>query len=144
MQLCLLIVVGISSGIVVGGAFAALLSLLKIIPRFCQLSGTEKHIKLYQFILSVSTGIFSFMYFLEIDFKLHKYSIIFFSAVFGIIFGIVLGIFLGALASALAETLNVIPVAARKLRVKNYMFYIITSMVLGKIFGSLIYWLFLI
>jgi stage V sporulation protein AB len=84
------------------------------------------------------------MYFLEIDFKLHKYSIVFFSAVFGIIFGIVLGIFVGALASALAETLNVIPVATRKLRVKNYMFYIITSMVLGKIFGSLIYWLFLI
>jgi stage V sporulation protein AB len=56
--------------------------------------------------------------------------------------GITMGMFVGMLASALAETIGVVPVVARRTGLGNWITKLIWLVVVGKILGSLIYWLY--
>jgi stage V sporulation protein AB len=56
--------------------------------------------------------------------------------------GLILGIFIGLLSSALAEVLNVIPVLSKKLKIKDNLKYIVWTLMLGKVAGSLYFWIF--
>lgn len=125
--------VSASSGIVIGNAFAAFITLLGIVSRLIQRSRTKEMISLYQISLSLGMPVFSLLYFFDVTLKLNKY--------FSIILGLIFGTFLGLFTSALAETLNVIPVLSRKLDLSDYLLYIVISIALGKVFGSLVFWL---
>ncbi|MDR7870151.1 MAG: stage V sporulation protein AB [Tissierellaceae bacterium] len=129
----IIIIIGLSGGLVVGGAFAAFISLLEIIPRLIHVSQTKKHKILYQnaYILGVITS--TVIYFYNIKFQLND-------LVIGII-GLFLGTYLGLFSSALAEVLNVIPVMMKKLKLKNESNIMIYALILGKIAGSLFFWL---
>lgn len=131
-----LLILSISGGVVVGNAAAAFITLLGIIPRLAQISNTDKHIVLYQRVLTLGMFLFSLIFCLNISFKLNKYMSIF--------FGVFFGIFVGLSASALAEVLNVIPVVARKLDLRDYVTYLILAIVMGKVVGSLAHWLIII
>mgnify|MGYP000980189750 FL=1 len=52
-----------------------------------------------------------------------------------------MGTFVGLFASALAEVLNVVPVFAKKFKVKHELKFIIGALIFGKVVGSLFYWL---
>ena len=125
--------VSASSGIVIGNAFAAFITLLGIVPRLIQRSRTKEMITLYQISLSLGMPVFSLLYFFDVTLKLNKY--------FSIILGLIFGTFLGLFTSALAETLNVIPVLSGKFDLGDYLLYIVISIALGKVFGSLAFWL---
>lgn len=131
-----LLILSISGGVVVGNAAAAFTTLLGIIPRLAQISDTDEHIVLYQRVLTLGMFLFSLIFCLNISFKLNKYMSIF--------FGVFFGIFVGLSASALAEVLNVIPVVARKLDLRDYVTYLILAIVMGKVVGSLAHWLIII
>lgn len=131
-----LIVLSVSGGIVVGNAAAAFITLLGIIPRLAQISDTDKHVVLYQRMFTLGMFLFSLIFSLNISFKLSKYISVF--------FGLFFGTFVGLFASALAEVLNVIPVVARKLDLRDYVTYLILAIVMGKVVGSLAHWLILI
>lgn len=131
-----LIAIGISAGIVVGNAAAAFITLLGVVPRFIQISDTERYIKLYWKMLIFGMVSFSLFYFLDFSFKISKYISIF--------LGLFFGTFIGIFASALAEVLNVIPVLTKKLELEYFVSYLIIALILGKITGSLIYWLVLV
>ncbi|WP_416197789.1 MAG: Stage V sporulation protein AB [Sporanaerobacter sp.] len=131
-----LLILSISGGVVVGNAAAAFITLLGIIPRLAQISDTDEHIVLYQRVLTLGMFLFSLIFCLNISFKLNKYMSIF--------FGVFFGIFVGLSASALAEVLNVIPVVARKLDLRDYVTYLILAIVMGKVVGSLAHWLIII
>jgi len=47
------------------------------------------------------------------------------------------GVFIGLLAAALTEVLNVLPVLAKRLGMKPYLFGLLLAMILGKMTGSL-------
>ena len=121
------------TGIVIGNAFAAFITLLGIVPRLIQRSRTKEMITLYQISLSLGMPVFSLLYFFDVTLKLNKY--------FSIILGLIFGTFLGLFTSALAETLNVIPVLSGKFDLGDYLLYIVISIALGKVFGSLAFWL---
>jgi stage V sporulation protein AB len=128
-----LIFVGYSAGIVIGTAVAAFVTLLQIIPRFVQISDHKECVKLYEWIFVFGVFTFTILYFFNITLNLNKYSSIF--------FGVIFGAFVGFFASALAEVLNVIPVLCKKLKLNDSVFYLIVSLILGKITGSIFYWL---
>lgn len=128
----LMCLIGISAGITVGSAAAAFITLLQIIPRLTQITETRENIKLYEYIFTLSGTIFSFIYFSTSNLKLNKY--------FCIPIGVVMGSFLGLFSSALAEILNVVPVFAKKFKIKHELKFIIAALMLGKITGSLLYW----
>lgn len=55
------------------------------------------------------------------------------------IFGLFSGLYVGCLVMALAETLNVVPVMSRRLRLTVGLQYLILSVAVGKAVGALIY-----
>jgi len=60
---------------------------------------------------------------------------------FSAVISLCVGIFYGVLAMSLAETLNVIPILTRRGRVQKGMFFFVLAIALGKLCGSLIYFL---
>jgi len=51
------------------------------------------------------------------------------------------GLFVGILAMALTEVLNVMPILMRRTRLTQGLRWIIPAFALGKVFGSLVYYL---
>lgn len=133
LKTALLFTIGISSGLVIGSAVAALIALLDIIPRLTQLTNTKRYMNIYQNTMTLSTTIVSFVYFFGYSFNLNK--------IFSGIISLIMGCFLGMITSALAEVMNVIPVFVKKLKLKHSLKYIIGALLIGKVSGSLWYWL---
>ncbi|NLY46226.1 MAG: stage V sporulation protein AB [Tissierella sp.] len=129
----LIILIGLSGGLVVGGAYAAFISMLRIIPRLAHISKTHKYKRTYQNAYILGVIAFTISYFFDFNMKLNDIMI-------GII-GFTFGTFTGLFSSALAEVLNVIPVLAKKLRMKEHLKLIIYALLFGKVAGSLYFWL---
>ncbi|WP_183108685.1 stage V sporulation protein AB [Thermohalobacter berrensis] len=127
---------GLSGGVVVGSSFAAIVTLLDIVPRLSQLANSTHKISLYEKVITVSVVTVSLLYFLNITLNINKIILL--------AIGLVMGIFIGLLAAALAEVLNVIPVLVRRFSIINHLYYVLMSMAFGKIIGSLVQWLVLI
>lgn len=125
--------VGIAQGIAVGSAFAAFITILDMIYRLIQISNSSRYIRFYENSLIISFSLFGFLNLIDFRLKLGSISIAF--------VGLMMGTFVGLFASALAEVLNVIPVLVNKLGTQKYINYLLLSMIAGKVFGSLIYWL---
>lgn len=100
-----------SSGVVTGGALAAVIALVGFIPRLINLTESHKFLNLYENLFIAGTLLFSFAYFLNF------YTII--HTVFVMILGLIFGTFLGIFNAVLAETLNVIPIIAKKFKMKK-------------------------
>ncbi|NLX61595.1 MAG: stage V sporulation protein AC [Tissierellia bacterium] len=133
MKYILLPFMGISAGLTVGGALAAFVTLLDFIPRLIQLTNTRKYIKLYQNLYALGGLLISLLYFFNYGLKL--------SRIISMLVSFIMGVFTGLFSSALAEVLNVIPVLSKKFKLKHNLKYIVFAMLLGKVSGSLWYWL---
>jgi len=130
------IIIGFSSGLIVGGAYVALLVVLGIIPRMIQLARYRRFISylIIALLLGALSGTF---------FSFSDQSTQYFRSVL-LIWGLFHGVFNGMLAAALVEVLNVFPLLSRRLRLENYMLALITALVFGKVIGSLFQWIYFI
>lgn len=129
------IIIGFAGGLTAGSAAAAFLALLEVIPRLMQISDTRNYIKLYQGVLTFGFALFTLIYFTNFHLNLSKYV--------AIPAGFLYGMFIGLFSSALAEVLNVIPVLAKKLKLRDHLIYVIYTLMAGKIIGSLFYWIYM-
>jgi stage V sporulation protein AB len=129
----LLAFIGFSIGVVVAGGVFAFVAIIGIIPRFIQKTNTNDYATVYEDAV-IFGGIFGTIL-LVTDLEIHIGPIG--SALFGI-FG---GMFVGGLAVSLAEVLNVIPILTRRLNLKVGMSYFIVALAVGKMIGSLVYYL---
>ena len=126
----LLPLIGFGSGVVISGAVFAFITIIGVVPRLAQKTGTQHHIKIYESAIVVGgifgalAGLFNFQ--LPIGF-------------FAPVLGLAVGIFYGVLAMSLAEVLNVIPILTRRGRVQRGMFYFVLAIAIGKLCGSLVY-----
>lgn len=127
-------VIGFSSGIVIGAGFVAILTVLGITPRLIQLS--RSHQLIHFLSATMVFGVLSGTY-LSFTSQVSNYP-----RQILIIWGILHGLFNGMLAAALVEIINVFPLLTRRVRVEYYMLYLLTALVFGKIVGSLLQWLF--
>lgn len=130
----LVVLVALGGGIVAGGALAAFIALINLIPRLVQMTQTRESIKLYENIFTAGSIVFTITYFG--DFNLGLPNIV------AIIVALFMGMFIGLFSSALAEVLNVMPVLSKKFKIKNELNYISYALLAGKVFGSLYYWLY--
>jgi len=133
LKTLLIIVIGLGGGVVVGGALGAFITLIKLIPRLLQLTETGEYVTMYHNIFSISSFLFTFVYFFNIDLG--------FSVFLASIVGLIMGIFIGLFSSALAEVLNVIPVISKKLQIVEQVRVVIYTLAFAKVFGSLYFWL---
>jgi stage V sporulation protein AB len=120
-------------GVTVGSAAAAFITLLQIVPRLIQITETQDYVKLYQYTMVSGFVLFTFIYFSNFHVGLNK--------IFVGLIGLVFGIFIGLFSSALAEVLNVVPVLSKKFKLKDRLKYVIGALLLGKVTGSIYYWL---
>ena len=147
-------IVGVSGGIMVSSGVFTVLLAVGLVPRFAGKTHTGKHVFLYEemVVLGTLTGVF-FSVFEE---RGHVGQWIVSNMVFGtqtvrvwqilsdvlmVFFGGYAGIFVGCLALAIAEMLNTIPIFARRIGFRHGLGIAILSMALGKVVGSLIYFM---
>jgi stage V sporulation protein AB len=127
------VIIGFSSGVVISGAVFAFITIIGIVPRLAQKTRTQAHIKLYEGAI-VAGGIGGT---LAGFFKPH----IPIGGVAVVVVSLCVGIFFGCLAMSLAEVLNVIPILSRRGRIQRGMFFFVLAIALGKMAGSLIYFI---
>ncbi len=128
--------IGFSSGVIIGGGFVAILTVLGVIPRLVQISRSVKLVNNYaaSVILGVLFG--TYLSFTEITWDQ--------PLVILLVWGSIHGIFNGMLAAALAEILNVFPLLSKRIGLEKFIFLLLMAIVFGKITGSLFQWLFLV
>jgi len=127
----LLILVGLSSGVVVAGAVFAFITIIGLVPRLAQKTRTQGHIKIYETAI-IAGGIFGTMAGI---FNMH----IPIGSILAALIGLCVGVFYGVLAMSLAETLDVIPILTRRIRIQQGMFFFIMAIAFGKMTGALLY-----
>ncbi len=127
------IFIGLSGGIAVGGAYASVLTVLDILPRLTQMSGSASNITKFQSSLIFGAVTWTFVHFMDWRISLGIWGML--------IFGSFGGIFIGLLIAGLAEVFNVLPIMSKRLKMTQYIFYFVISLILGKVAGSLFYWL---
>lgn len=132
MRSIILIIIAFGGGTVVGGAFAAFITLIQLFPRLLQVSESSQYIKILQNVFIIGAIAFLSLYFSDVYFKINTFIIM--------LLGLVFGTFIGLFSSALAEVLNVIPILSKKLKIKRQFKYIIYSLLAGKVLGSIYFW----
>lgn len=130
------IVIGFSSGLMIGAGFIALLTVLGVIPRLIQLSKTPRLVNLFGAATIIGALFGTYLSFTTFTWQLGNVFIIF--------WGLMQGIFNGMVAAALTEVLNVFPILAKRLRLDKQLYWLLMALVFGKIFGSLFQWLVLV
>src|SRR5699024_4482138 len=129
------IVVGLSSGIVIGSAFLALLTFLGVIPRLLQWVKNTYSGKAFTASMLIDTLYGTYLTFTG--------SSIMFGFPFLVVWGLLQGIFNGMLVAALVEVLHVFPMISKRLGLRDKIRYLMMAVVFGKIAGSLFQWLYL-
>jgi stage V sporulation protein AB len=130
----LLVVVGLCAGGIVGTAYVAFMNTLQLPARLAALTYTRHFGRVYE--LAMFSGALTAAVWLAFPFTFALNQ-----AIAGFI-GVAMGVFVGMLASALVETIGVIPVVARRTGLGNTVTKLIWFVVVGKILGSLVYWLY--
>jgi len=124
---------GLCAGIVTGSALCAFYIALGVFSKSAICLGL-KNVKMKIAISSYCGGIFGTVITL---FNVNLETNSFWPAVFGLFAGIYVGIFI----ACLADVVNSIPVIKNYGISNNYIGYVFLAFVLGKLSGSLIYWL---
>lgn len=133
MKVVLLAFIGLAGGVAVGSGFVAFITVLDIVPRLHQLTRTSNCIASSEHAITLGVVFWTCADFFDWD--------VAFPFLFQAIFGLFAGCFIGLLAAALTEIVNVLPILAKRLRLEQWIVYLLMAMVLGKIVGSLMQWL---
>lgn len=126
-----------SGGVIAAGVFAFLV-MIGVFPRVIGRTHTGEHIFLYETVIILG-GVFGNVLDLY-EFPIQIGNLFLATAVLGL-FGFGSGIFIGCLVMSLAETLKAVPVISRRLRLATGLPYLILSIALGKLCGSLFYFI---
>lgn len=126
------LLLGLASGIAIGGGVVALFIVLNIIPRLAQLTRSYDKAHWYEGVMvfgSVAGTVGDFW-------NLTGYAPVWVTWLPGLF----CGVFIGMLAAALTEVLNVLPILAKRMNMMPYIFGLYTAMIIGKVCGSLFDW----
>lgn len=129
----LLAVVGLSSGLMVSAGVFALIATAKILPCLAEKTHTAQYSMLYESCV-VFGGILGNL--ISVYHQAPPLGLV------GVgVFGLFTGIFVGCLSVALAEILNVIPIMVRRIQLSTGAAWVMLSMAVGKMAGSLLFFL---
>ena len=131
------IIFGLASGAVISTAIIAFISAIGLVPRLAQKTGTQTRIKYLESAIMLG-GIFGAVLNL-FEFSVSAPAAL--GAMVLIIWGLAAGVFYGCLAMSLAEVLDVIPILARRMRIKYGLRMIVIAIACGKLTGALLYFL---
>ena len=133
MKELFLVFFGVSSGLLVSAGVFAFIAAIGIVPRMAWRTKTGHFIRFYEDMIVLggvwgTTAMF-------VDYRLPSWD----WAILAV--SLLEGVFVGVLAMALTEVLNVMPILMRRTRLTKGLRWIIPAFALGKVAGSLIYYL---
>ena len=123
--------IGLCAGSVTAAGVFAFLVMIGVFPRLIGKTSTKKHILLYETVIIVG-GVLGNISDLAGEVA---------GQIFLGLFGVAVGIFTGCLFMSLAETLKALPTVTRRLRLAVGLPWLILALALGKLTGSLIYFI---
>lgn len=128
-------VLGLAFAIVVAGGLFAFISTVGVITRLAAGTKTAKYVMLYETMVILGASLFNVydLFRVETAAVLPTGLLI---RLFRGSYGLFSGIFTGCLAAALAEVVQVIPVFAKRVRLKFGMPYVMAAFAVGKGFGT--------
>jgi stage V sporulation protein AB len=129
----LMSIVGLASGSVIAGGVFAFITIIGIVPRIAQRTGTEEYITIYETAITIG-GILGATT-ICVDYYLPIGNILV------VLYSLAIGMFIGCLAVALAETIDVIPILSRRVGLQEGIAIFIITIALGKMLGSILYYL---
>lgn len=132
----LIVVIGLSGGIAVGGGYVAFLAVLGVIPRLAQLTKSGHRIQCFEWAVIGGSLVGAWCSLRDITFFASQYWLI--------PLGLLCGTFIGLLAAALTEVLNVLPILAKRVGVEGEIVILLVALVLGKVIGSLFHWIYFV
>lgn len=138
--------IGLASGGIVAAGVFAFLAIIGVFPRLIGKTKTWDHIWIYETVIILGGAFGNVMDIYEFPIPVIEAARAFFGAgvaaaggaVTGVI-GFSIGIFVGCLVMSLAETLQSLPVIARRIHLAVGLQYLILSIALGKMLGALLY-----
>lgn len=131
----ILIITGLSGGMITSAGIVALINVVDTVPRLAARTNTASRMHTYEtsIILGGTLGNLQNMYMEKIN--LGRILISAYSSVFAVFSGI----FVGCLIMALAETLQIMPIYIKRVKLKIGMAFMVICFSLGKFFGSMWY-----
>ncbi len=138
-QIIIEIILGLGAGTVVSGGVVAFISIIGVIPNIAYRTKTAYAIKKYETAIILGAIVGSVLYILEGIFEIPTIPYVT-HGIMAFVF-LCFGLFVGALIIALAEVLDVFPIIDRRIKIKKGITIIVISLALGKLVGSLIYWI---
>ena len=131
MEQFLMALTGFASGFIVAGGEVALMIGLGIITRFVGISHTAKRVSLYEDAILLGTIAGTILTVFDIKLVLGAWILV--------ISGFFMGMFVGGWIMALAEVINVFPVYSRRLGITKGFSWIIITVAVGKVLGSMLH-----
>lgn len=131
-KLVLLGFIGFSAGGVIAAGVFAFLAMIGVFPRLIGKTQTSQHIILYETMIIFGGVIGNVV-------DIYEFPLYFGGNLLLGAFGFCVGVFVGCLVMSLAETLKALPVMNRRIHLAVGFQYVILSIALGKMVGSLIY-----
>ncbi len=125
----ILAIFGLSSGLIVAAGLFSFIVSLGVVSDFADRTKTGKYILLYEDAIVVG-GILGNLFFI------YQLSIPASAILLGL-FGLFAGMFAGCWAMALAEVLNVFPIFIRRIKLLQYIPYLILGIAIGKGIGAI-------
>ncbi len=131
----LFVFIGLSCGIITAGGIFGLITKLRLLTRFAEVTSTTQYLIHYEnaILWGATLGNIIFLFPISIDLPFDNF--IFNGLAF------LSGIFVGCLGMALAEALNVTAVFSRRMRLHSHLWAIILSAAIGKFLGSIFYFM---
>ena len=126
-----IIVTGLSAGLMVAGGMFTALFTVGLLPRFAGKTRTGTQVKTYENAVILGSIFWNevSLYHIPLPFGIVVTSL----------FGFFAGIFVGCLALAIAEMLNGIPIFARRINFRRGLGIAVLCLALGKAIGNAIY-----
>ncbi len=125
---------GLSFGLTVSAGIFAFITMLDVIPRLTHRTGTAVHLYGYENTIILGGTLGNILFLFVGNFPLSYVGLA--------VFGLFSGIFIGCLAMALAESLRVIPIFVKRLKMKEGLPIILIAIALGKLVGTIFQYFF--
>ena len=127
-----LMFLGLSAGGIIAAGVFAFLAIIGVFPRLIGKTRTNRHIFLYETVIIIG-GVLGNVS------DLYEFPLLMGGNMVLWIYGLAVGIFVGCLVMSLAETLKALPVISRRIHLAVGLQYLILSIGLGKLIGSIVY-----
>lgn len=135
----ILALIGATCGAITAGGLFSLITTVKIINRYAEITDTVDNIIWYEESVIIGASVCNALYML--NFRINAGVGI--GTVACVFFGLLAGMFVGTFLISLAETVKGLPIFLHRMKLSTGLGYVITAIAFGKALGQMLYYLYL-